>query len=220
MGDNVSVGHTDTNIAENEETQEIRLVPIGGKDEDVSDTLHTVAEKENIAVISPLVSEKISGSKSRQKRYVTKRTVYKNLIILSIAFLLLFAAFQSLQNLQSSINVAEGLGNAGLTVLYVSFLISCVFLPSLMLSKLGMKWTMVMSVIAYLGYIGAAFHATWATIIPTSVLLGVLAATLWTGQLSYVAELARLYADITRSKLDECSSRFFGIFYGIYHTGE
>ena len=33
-------------------------------------------------------------------------TLYKNLIVLGISFLLIFAAFSSLENLQSSLNVA------------------------------------------------------------------------------------------------------------------
>ena len=121
---------------------------------------------------------------------LTKHAPYKNLGLISIAFLLLFAGVNSLQNLQSSINVGEGLGPVGLTVIYVSVLISGVFLPPLLFSKFGTKWSMVASMFGFLAYTAAAFHATWATIIPSSVLLGVGMSVLWTGKLSYISELA------------------------------
>ena len=150
---------------------------------------------------------------------ITKFSLYRNLAVVSLSFLLLFAAFRSLLNLQSSINIAEGLGTVGLTVIYVSVLTSSTFLPPLVLSKLGMKWTMVISMFSYLAYIAAAFRATWGTIIPTAFFLGVGAATLWTGQLAFVSELSRQYSNLTNSKLNDILSRFFGIFFLILYTG-
>merc|ERR1711956_170201 len=41
---------------------------------------------------------------------IVKKGIYKNVIIIAIAFMLLFTAFQSMANLQSSINKVEGLG--------------------------------------------------------------------------------------------------------------
>ena len=176
-------------------------------------------DEANAAETDVLGKERASNARQNGMVTLAKRALYKNLGIVSASFLLLFSAFHSLQNLQSSINVAEGLGNIGLTVLYVTFLVSCAFLPPLMLSKLGMKRAMVISMFGYISYIAAAFHATWWTVIPASVVVGVLASTLWTGQMSFVTELARFYSDVTGSKpIDNCS-RFFGIFYAVYHTG-
>ena len=90
----------------------------------------------------------------------SKRIIYKNLAVVSASFCLLFTAYHSLQNLQSSINVADGVGTIGLTVAYVSVIISSAFLPPLLISKLGMKWTMAVSIFGYVAYISAAFHAT------------------------------------------------------------
>ena len=145
--------------------------------------------------------------------------IYKNLAVVTIAFLLLFAAYSSLENLQSSLNVAEGLGTTGLTVVYLSKLVSSLFLPPLLFSKLGLKWTIVISAFGYIAYIGASFRATWATIIPTSVLLGVGASNLWTGQMAFVSELSEQYSNTNNKEFSDVLSKFFSIFYTVFHTG-
>ena len=145
--------------------------------------------------------------------------IYKNLAVVTIAFLLLFAAYSSLENLQISLNVAESLGTTGLTVVYLSKLVSSLFLPPLLFSKLGLKWTIVISAFGYIAYIAASFRATWATIIPTSVLLGVGASNLWTGQMAFVSELSEQYANKNNKEFRDVLSRFFSIFYTVFHTG-
>ena len=148
-----------------------------------------------------------------------KFSVYKNLIVLALSFLCIFTAYGSLEMLQSSLNVAGSLGLIGLTVLYSCKLLSSLFLPSFVFSKLGMKWTIVVATFGYIAYIAASFHATWGTLIPSSVLLGIGASNLWTGQMSYVSTLARQYASISGLKFSNALSRVFSIFYTIYHTG-
>ncbi|KAI8520862.1 Protein unc-93 A [Branchiostoma belcheri] len=51
-----------------------------------------------------------------------------NLIVQSFGFLLLFTAYQSLQNLQSSINDDRNIGQTSLAVLYGVLILSCPFL--------------------------------------------------------------------------------------------
>jgi len=60
-----------------------------------------------------------------------RKRMLKNLIVLSSAFLLLFTAFQSLQNLQSSLNKEEGLGTVSLAVIYATGVLAGLFLPPL-----------------------------------------------------------------------------------------
>ena len=151
---------------------------------------------------------------------VTVVTLYKNLLVVSISFLLIFAAFSSLQNIQSSINIADGLGVIGLTVAYGSKVVSSLFLPPFLMSKLGIKWTLVVSVFGYLAYIAAAFYATMETIIPTSLLLGFGGSNLWTGQMAFATELSQMYSNVRKIEYNSASSRFFGIFFSIYHTGQ
>ncbi len=101
-----------------------------------------------------------------------KRKILKNLAIVSCAFMFLFTAFQSLQNLQSSLNKVEGLGLASLSVVYGALIVSCMFVPPLVISKLGCKWTVAASMSLYVLYTVANFYSTWYTLIPASILLG------------------------------------------------
>ena len=101
-----------------------------------------------------------------------KRKIIKNLLIMSSAFLFLFTAFQSLSNLQSSLNSDEGLGLASLCIIYASLIISCMFVPPIVINKLGCKWTVAVSMACYVTYTAANYYSSWYTLVPTSALLG------------------------------------------------
>ena len=125
--------------------------------------------------------------------------------------------YLSLQNLQSSINVADGLGTTELMIVYVS--VTSAFLPTLLISKLGIKWSRVISMFGYLAYISAAVRATWVSIISTSVLLGVGTACLWTAEMAFITELARRYSSITDSKYSDNLDRFSAYFLQYINQG-
>ena len=182
-----------------------------------------IRDAEEPGVETKLTYENIAYNNSETKQDAaldTKLTTFRNLSVVCISFLLLFSAFLSLANLQSSINVAEGLGTTGLTFVFITKVMSSLFLPPLVLSKMGMKWTMCISMFGYIAYIGASFHASWSTIVPTSFLLGVGASNLWPAQMNYVTELCRRHTNIyTELRQSEALSRFFGIFFAVFHTG-
>ena len=154
-----------------------------------------------------------------EKERLAKKTCFQNLGILSISFLLLFSAFNSLQALLSSMYTVDEIRNTGFVVLNITFMVSCLFLPPFILSKIGMKKTMLFSMFGYVFYTVASFYVCWWTIISASVVLGIVTSTLWTGLMSYVTQLARIYSDVTRAKLTDSCSRFFGIFFTVYFTG-
>ena len=82
-----------------------------------------------------------------------------------------------------------------------------------------MKWTTVVSSIAYLGYFASSFHAVWGTIIPTSIILGHGAAYLLSGKMAYITELAKHYSLRTSTDSFVATDKLFGVFYATYHTG-
>ena len=111
--------------------------------------------------------------KTLEEEYVTdtkwlqsKRWIYKNLIVISIAWMLQFTAFQSISNLQSSLNSDQGLGTASLTTIYVTLVLSCLLIPPIMIKNIGLKWTIVFSQLTYLIYIGANMYPRWYTLLP------------------------------------------------------
>ena len=59
------------------------------------------------------------------------RTFWKNLIVTSLSFFLIFTAFLSIQNLESSLNHSSGLGVVSLACIYGSVAIACLFAPAI-----------------------------------------------------------------------------------------
>lgn len=101
-----------------------------------------------------------------------RRTTYKNLTVLAMGFLFLFMAFQGLQNLQSSIHSDSKLGLTSLCVVYASLILSCMFVPPLLISRLGPKYTIMLSMCGYVIYTLSMFYPRYGTLIPASILLG------------------------------------------------
>ena len=184
-----------------------------------SDTVEADTVETEISFLQTDIEDANRRTHSLDVEFVSSRRLHKNLVVISVSFVLLFTAFQSLQSLQSSLNVAEGLGSIGLTTIYCTLIVSSIFLPALCFSKLGLKWTMVVSMATYLGYIAASFYAVWGTIIPCSILIGVGAANLWSGQMAYVTELAKSYSSVGKIRSNIATDKYFGIFYTIFHTG-
>ena len=105
-----------------------------------------------------VVENRKSSQKPCKETKSEKRRIYKNVLLVSISFLLLFVAFESMSKLQSSINTVDNLGLWSSVVVYASLILSCLFIPSLVISKLTLKWTMVASILCYSTYIAAQFY--------------------------------------------------------------
>ena len=75
--------------------------------------------------------------------------------------------------LQSSLNHAEGLGTSGLAVLYAVFILTSVFVTAVVMSKFSGKWIITLSMVCYSTFLATGFYATWVTVIPATVVVGV-----------------------------------------------
>ena len=64
-----------------------------------------------------------------------KLLIYKNVLLISFSFLLLFTAYESMSKLQSSINSVANLGTWSNSAVYASLVLSTCFLPSIII-----KW--------------------------------------------------------------------------------
>ena len=62
-----------------------------------------------------------------------KWRIMKNIVVISLAFMVHFTAFQGAGNLQSSVNADEGLGTVSMATIYFSLILSNVFLPVVMI---------------------------------------------------------------------------------------
>jgi hypothetical protein len=119
----------------------------------------------------PLDSINTEKPNSNELKSARKR-IYKNLLITGFSWIFLFTAYGGLALLQSSLNSDGGLGTASLSTIYVALIVSCLFLPTTLIEKLGIKYTIVFSEIAYILYILANIYPKYYTLIPTAVILG------------------------------------------------
>lgn len=80
---------------------------------------------------------------------VLKDKIKKNVFIIGLAWIFLFTAFQSMANLQSSLNKDEGLGTSALSTIYITLVVSSMFLPPVLVDRYGAKWTIVLCQFGY-----------------------------------------------------------------------
>uniref|UniRef100_A0A6J0UZX9 Protein unc-93 homolog A n=1 Tax=Pogona vitticeps TaxID=103695 RepID=A0A6J0UZX9_9SAUR len=142
----------------------------------------------------------------------------KNVLVVSFGFLFLFTAYGGLQSLQSSLNAADGLGVASLSVVYGGLIISSMFLPPILIQKLGCKWTVVGSMCCYIIYSLGNFYPSWATLIPTSLILGLGGAPLWSAKCTYLTIAANAYAPKAGKVGRDVVNQYFGIFFLIFQS--
>ncbi|ESO90997.1 hypothetical protein LOTGIDRAFT_163509 [Lottia gigantea] len=151
---------------------------------------------------------------------MTKFQILKNLAVVSFGFFSLFTAFISISNLQTSLNIDDGVGPGSLSIIYGALVLSCMFLPPIVIAHLGCKWTIAISMTGYILYMGANMHAIWALMAPAAVLLGLGAAPLWSAKCTYLTQTGVWYAKITNQSKDAVINKFFGIFFMLFQASQ
>uniref|UniRef100_A0A2I3S9S9 Protein unc-93 homolog A n=1 Tax=Pan troglodytes TaxID=9598 RepID=A0A2I3S9S9_PANTR len=142
----------------------------------------------------------------------------RNVLVASFGFLLLFTAYGGLQSLQSSLYSEEGLGVTALSTLYGGMLLSSMFLPPLLIDRLGCKGTIILSMCGYVAFSVGNFFASWYTLIPTSILLGLGAAPLWSAQCTYLTITGNTHAEKAGKRGKDMVNQYFGIFFLIFQS--
>ncbi|KAG8182986.1 hypothetical protein JTE90_013435 [Oedothorax gibbosus] len=145
-----------------------------------------------------------------------KFRILKNLTALAFGHFLVFTAFDSLSNLQSTINQQEGVGVASQSVIYALFTISSFFLPTYLIRRFGCKKTLLVSVFSVCPYVAANLYPHWGTLIPSAVLSGLAFGPLWAARSTYVNELSFQYSVHTQASISVVSAWFFGM-YSFFH---
>ena len=171
----------------------------------------TTTTKGPMEVDSQQTDQEIKKEKSR---------ILKHIFLISFAFLLNFTAFQGLSRLQSSLHRTEGMGVINSSVLYASLMISCMFIPKLMTSKIGHKWTIPISFLGYILWMAANGYAVWGTMVPASIIVGFCAAPLWTAQCAYFTKMGNRYAALNNEPEQAVVTRFFGYFFMFFQMCE
>lgn len=142
----------------------------------------------------------------------------RNVLVLSLGFLLLFTAYGGLQSLQSSLYREAGLGVAVLGTLYGAVLLSSLLLPPLLIRTLGCKATIAASMSCYVAFSLGNFYASWYTLIPTAIVLGLGAAPLWSAQGTYLTLMGQAQAEKAGRVGRDVVNQYFGIFFLIFQS--
>ena len=182
-----------------------------------------IVEK-NVEETTPLLkSDKsaisYSAAANGPRQVLSKQRHWKNLLGLSVAFMLTFTAYGSLQNLQSTLNYKGGLGMASLGVIYGCLIVSCLFAPVL-IKTLGPKWTVAISLFCYSFYTAANFYPEFYTLIPTAAILGFSAGPLWAAQGTYLNTLAMNLADVSNQAQETVINQFNGVFFFFVNSSQ
>ncbi len=127
--------------------------------------------------------------------------------------MLLFTSFDGLGRLQSSLHREEGMGVITQAVLYAVLVLSCMFIPKLLISQVGHKWAIPISSVGYILWMAANGYAVWGTMVPASILVGLCAAPLWTAKCAYFTKMATRWQRMTGEPAEAVVSRFFGYFF-------
>lgn len=172
------------------------------------DNTHTINED-----IQPLVPPATETTQIGIMNIVNPRSTWrhwKNIIVLGLAFQLVFTVYLSMQNLVSTIYEIAGLGVISLSCGYSMLVLSCLIAPAA-IKYLSCKWTMVVAFTGQFFNTACNLYPSFYTILPIAMLNGILSAFMWTAQGAYTVTIATDYADITKTELNTILSRFNAI---------
>ncbi|XP_071997277.1 protein unc-93 homolog A-like isoform X3 [Engystomops pustulosus] len=117
-----------------------------------------------------------------------------------------------------SLNPEKGLGVASLSVVYGCLIMSSLFLPPIIIKKIGCKWTIVASMCCYVTYSIGNFKPNWYSLIITSAILGIGGGPLWASKCTYLTISGIKYAHQTGKEKMDVVNQYFGIFFLIYQS--
>ena len=117
---------------------------------------------------------------------------------------------------QSSINCVDGLGTYTVATIYAALIVSCLFVPTIAIQKLGLKWSLAFSFTGYIVYTAANFYPEFYTLIPAAIYLGFCAAPLWSSQCQYLTVSAEKLSKVAGKTTESWVNRMFGTFFFVF----
>lgn len=160
-----------------------------------------------------------SSASNDHVKITSSRLYYKDLLFLCISFLLIFTGYMPLQNMESTLNQNSGLGEASLACVYFGVVIAGFFAP-LFIHYIGCKWSVVACFVGQAIFAATNVYPAFYTLVPSSLLIGVLSAPMWTAVGSYVTVLAAEFAAATGKVKNQVISQFNGIFFLFFQSAQ
>ena len=139
-----------------------------------------------------------------------KRVYYKNVYMLSIAFLLLVGVHDGLVGIESTINVDVGL--VTLAIENVVFVFSVIVAPAV-IWLLGLRNTLLLACVLQIGYVCSNYIRSYFTLVPGAIIGGFSLAIAWVAANLYVSISANNLAASARLEPNVVLGKLIGIFY-------
>lgn len=167
----------------------------------------------------PARPQQESPDKKEQKKMRQKQVVnpIRTCTVMCMSFLFAYTANLAIQNLQSSLNQAAGLGITSLAVLYGSIIVFGTLSPAV-IRILNAKRTLTVAWVCHALYTLSNFYPTFLTLLTSSLLLGVIAGPMWTAQGLYISASGMAYAQENKVDIHAALSKFNGIFFACYEA--
>eukprot|EP01130_Rhizamoeba_saxonica_P007357 TRINITY_DN2974_c0_g1_i1.p1 TRINITY_DN2974_c0_g1~~TRINITY_DN2974_c0_g1_i1.p1 ORF type:complete len:425 (-),score=50.67 TRINITY_DN2974_c0_g1_i1:39-1313(-) len=152
-----------------------------------------------------------------------------HLLHLAFSSLMLFSSFNSIQNLSSSFLSESNLGYSSIATIYISLIISAVFIGPFLVKALRAKYALAAGGLLYCSFIYANLICSYSNyevetcstvLYPTAVYLGIGASIFWSGQGTYLTLAAYNYANSKNEQSDTAMGLFNGIFFGIFQMSQ
>ena len=135
----------------------------------------------------------------------------KDLIVLTVAFWLVYTAATPTEMLQSSLNSEASLGIATLSACAsMNFFNS---LSTKFIQTFTAKRTLLFGCTTHVIYITSNLYPRWWTILPAGCLMGFGGSLHWIASGHYVTMVTKMYADATDGDYNHLTSLFQGIFF-------
>jgi len=136
---------------------------------------------------------------------------------MTVSMLLLFIAYNSVQNLASSIGST---GYYALASIYGSLCLSTLLVAGSFVSYFKPKISLIFGCLCYLTFIIANRWPTTTSLIPTAIVLGFGGAILWAAQGTYLTHAASNYSRSRNLPRTASMGLFTGIFFGIFQMSQ
>lgn len=135
-----------------------------------------------------------------------------NVARLSAGFVFVFMAFNTAQNLESTVVSDNMLVNTSLALLYGVFTFMTIVAPRLV-SMMGPKAAIATGAVPYVLLVFANMAPSYSTFLPAFAAVGFGASILWTGQGIYMSRCAVQEAALTKASAESMTSKLNGVFW-------
>lgn len=111
---------------------------------------------------------------------------------------LIFSSYTAMINLQSSINIDDGLGTTTMATAFTTASIFSILFTPMIIRKFGAKRCLIASEVTYIFFILANLYPDFYTLIPAAVVAGMGDATIWTCMSMMNINFAKKYSAIRK----------------------